>query len=130
MKWLSSSLRSLRGKWEAFIGTPTLRVVNVQHQDPRDGYVVRTNTGQHIEIFCRELIHEFHYQKWWVPDRRIRMYQVYCVCSADTAEALKLRLDEDFTVRRPLHIWAGREAQKKAAIDCYVDLVLHHFRLS
>ena len=128
MKSLRSLARSLRARWEAFKGPPMLRVVNV-HQDPRDGYLVKTNTGQFIEIFCRELVHEMTYSRWWIPIRRVRMYQVYSHCSSDMSEALRAKLDEDFTVESPLRSYATRAEQKKAAIDCYIDLVLSHLRL-
>lgn len=129
MKLLSSIVRALRQGWEAFKGPHALRVVHV-HQDPRDGYLVKTSAGQFIEIFCRELVHEVTYRHWWMPKQRKRMYQVYCVYSMDTPPGLKHRLDKDFTLPRQLHRWAPRASQKKAVIDKYIDSVLNHLRIA
>lgn len=122
--------RSIAGSllqwWEARKGTPTVRVVNV-HQDPREGYLVKTTAGQ-IEIFCREVLHEIRYSKWWAPTKKQVMYQVYCACSSDMPTSLRLRLNEDYTVPRLLHPMAPRAAQKKAAIDSYMEMVVAHFR--
>lgn len=128
MKALRSMAGSLLEFVEARKGVRTVSIVN-PHQDPLESYRVVTSAGSHIEIFCREITVRVAYSAWWAATKSITMYHVYCTCSAETPQRLRDLLNEDFTLARLLHPWASRVAQKKAVIDCYVDLLHSRSRL-
>jgi hypothetical protein len=90
-------------------------------------YKAITDRGSHIEIFCKEIEYRITYAKWWVPDERLIMYRVHCVCSDDTPDVLKLKLSDPFVVSQLLHPWSSRVTQKKAVISSYIDLILSSF---
>ena len=126
MKVLRLLAGSLLGKWEAFKGARSFKVVNIQ-QNPIESYKIIASDGSVIEIFCHELNYRLVYQAWWVRNRRITMYRVYCLCSDNTPAGIKARLNDDFVIAQFLHPLHHRTAQKKAVIDSYVDLILSRF---
>ncbi len=127
MPWLLFLARPLLALWIRLKGERTVSVVTPL-QNPLEGYKVITSGGAEIEIFCREKVYRVHHRAPWYPNRRITLYHVYCNYSANTPQGLGARLREEFTIT-PLLPWgSSRVEQKKAAIDCYVSLILHHIR--
>lgn len=94
------------------------------HQDPMEGYTVVTNSGQRIELFCREQCYAVRYEAWWARTRVKRIYHVYARCSNDTPEHLLELLQRDLYTPALLPGACSRLKQKKAAIDCYLQWLL------
>lgn len=93
----------------------------------QDGYIVRTNTGAVIEIFCKEIVYQITYEKWWARDKEIFMYHVYCNYSHDLDPSLKEKLSEDLVLTQILHPLSHRASHKKSIIEAYVDLTISKY---
>lgn len=97
-------------------------------QDPLEGYRVVINSGHEVQIFCRQYSFIVRYEAWWARPQRRDMYHVYTVCPTDAPAGLMALLEREYHTPALLPRACSRLAQKKAAIDCYVQWLLSLFQ--
>lgn len=109
--------------YEKLKGPRTFRLL-FSHDSLSDGYRILTNTGAAIDIYCKEIVYQISYRNWWVRNRRIVMYHIYCRCSNDIDPFLKEKLSQDMVLTQLLHPLSNRTSHKKSVIEAYVDLII------
>lgn len=112
--------------YERLKGERTLKLL-YSHDGSQDSYRISINTGATIEIFCKEIVYLISYKNWWVRDRRVVMYHVYCNVGNDVPTELREKLSEDLVLTQLLHPLSHRTSHKRSIIEAYVDLMISKY---
>lgn len=110
-------------RWEKSKGARYFKMGAV-YQAPDDGYVIETNRGFKIHIYCHETVYDCIYINPWVRNKTLSIYRVYCTCTNDTPDIIKNKLSKELVITSFLHPWASKASQKKQVIKTYIDLLL------
>jgi hypothetical protein len=89
-----------------------------------DGYVLDTNYGFKIYIYCREYVYRCVYSRSIFKSKEMSIYHVYCVCSPDTPQHVKDRLKDELRISSFLHPSSSGSSKKQQVIKSYIDLIL------
>lgn len=104
-------------------GSRYFKLKSIQ-ESPDDGYIITTDQGFKIFIYCKEYAYVCIFLNKWALDKQLSVYHVYCVCSEDTPADVKVKFKSELKISAFLNKWSSKESQKMQAIKAYVDLVL------
>lgn len=124
MEWkLKSYMYSLMDWYDNLKGRRYFKLKNIR-ESLDDGYLIKTDQGFNIHIYCREYTYACIYSTKWARNKEMSIYHVYCVCDNHAPQRVKDKFSPELRVSTFLHSWSSKESQKKQAIKVYVDLIL------
>lgn len=124
MTYIESFLRRGFLFVEKLKGTKSINETTV-FEDPHLGTLVSHSiTGYRVQIFCKKRIYRKRYSRWFIPPTDLVMYDIYSVVSCDAPESLKKACTLEITIPRPRPFFFDESAQRNAAIEWYLDLLI------
>lgn len=80
--------------------------------------------GSQVTLNCHATYYKRIFQRLWVPTRRMAVYRISAIVTADAPQSLRDIAGEfAATFPRECH-WMGEHYQKQRAIEAYLDLLL------
>lgn len=116
-------IKALGSMFEWVRGTRTL----IDITKPRatlEALEAHSNDGYVTTIFCREHRYRCVYDNWWIPNRIIKTYHVFCSVQGKAPETLVQAYRLERTFPPLLGPWSSNSSQKEAAIEAYLDILL------
>jgi hypothetical protein len=89
------------------------------------GYSV---TGFRITVYCERIVYQKRYTRWYVPHDEITLFRVYSNVSIDAPASLREACSLEITIPPPHPEFISDSYQKEAAIEWYLDLLIHRMR--
>lgn len=83
-----------------------------------------TLRGIVINITCRQTIQHCKYQRWWVRDKELCMYQISCTYEGDPPDQLVSIMTGMHNFPNILSSWTSHAAQREAAIGAFLDILV------
>lgn len=84
------------------------------------GFAVR---GYEIIIYCQRKEYKVKYERWYVPNRQYRTYQVFSVVTNDAPKALKRACELDVDLPALISNWSFDNEIRRAQVMAYLDLL-------
>jgi hypothetical protein len=80
--------------------------------------------GCQVTLNCQATYYKRIFQRLWVPTRRMAVYRISAIVTADAPQLLRDVAGEfAATFPRECH-WLGEQYQKQRAIEAYLDLLV------
>lgn len=109
--------------WERIKGASS--VVEIIHPTRLEPKMVATSlAGYELSVYCRARHYERTYLRWFARPKYYVVYQVYSIASSDAPRELKSACENCMTIPASMHWSVADEAQEKAAIDSYLDILI------
>lgn len=126
MLWLRPYLETLTEFCDHLRGPRTTRLEGFNNH-PKEAYHIVTDNGN-LTLYCTEYLYSVRFERWWVPNQLHHVYRVYGVCDPSLPKDFAETVTRGFHIGRLLPRTASRAAQKKAAIQAYINMVLGELR--
>jgi len=122
--YLKYQIKKLMNILEDFKGTKVVRY-NCTYKTEDSNYRIVTNNDFEVVIYCAENVYTCEYSNPLFRPKELSVYHIYSVCSEHTPIFLKVKLTNELKIPSLTSFGTSREYKKKAAIQAYVDLVIH-----
>lgn len=120
-------------RWRALLhdalALASLRVHGVSNVEevlprPRESMLgARELSGYEIVIHCQERQYLCKYERWFIPNRLVRVYRVHASTSEDAPPALQKACDIEVTFPPLLFGWFSTLYQQQFAMQAFADLL-------
>lgn len=102
---------------------------NLQEITPSRAYIeAMTATsiyGVTTTIHCQERMYMCRYDRWFIPNRIVYTYYVFATVSGQASPRHIEACSMERSFPKLLHSWMPSASQKEAAIEAYLDLLVH-----
>lgn len=105
-------------------GERTLRILK-SHEDHKERYVLHTNTGGIIRLYCSEKTYEVQTTGIVIRKKKHKVYTVYGTCEGDIPEKLVKMISTGISINSIIPKILPREIHKKSIIHAYVSMLVN-----
>lgn len=95
------------------------------HCEQLSGYAI---AGYEVHLYCQQMRYVRNYLNEWAPSKAYYTFRVFSRTSHDAPRSLKKACELEVDLPRMLPCFMGEGAQRHAAIQAYLDILLLKIR--